>query len=418
MKFLLSQDKISNDNILDAYLQSLTDRLLVPGFSDADDFIKLPSDQDLLDAIHGLARAKNPGGVKWIILVGIGGSSLGAEAVYQALNLVGASDLKNKLAFLTVADTVDPVDLSNLINQINTSTLEASELLLVVVGKSGQTTETAANAALIHQALSAKFGIEVIRDRVVVVSDDGSPLLALAEREGFSTISIPHQVGGRFSVFSAAGLFPLAVCGVNINEFVGGASLINDSAFEQAKQSALFLAEQYKQGKNIHDFFVFSKQLEGVGKWYRQLLAESVGKNGVGLAPVVLVGSTDLHSQAQLVFGGPKNRVTTLVSVERYDSDPIVPPVAGFSSLVNGLGGKSFGAVMEAIYQGTMGAYREVDLPVMEIKLVELSAKEVGALMQFLMIQVVCVCRLLTVDPYGQPAVENYKSKTRDILLK
>lgn len=416
MKFSLGQHQVLDDSVLADYSKFLSERLVVPGYDEPDDFLKLPTDRDILAAVHDLAQEKNPGGVKWVILVGIGGSSLGAEAVYQALNLVSDQELKNKLATLTVVDTVDPLDVSNLLSQINNTTLVASEILVIVVSKSGQTTETAANAALVYQALSAKFTVEMARERVVVVSDDHSSLIELAEREGFSTIIIPSQVGGRFSIFTAAGLLPLAVCGVAIDRLAAGAATINESVFEQAKQSALFLAEQYKQGKNIHDFFVFTKQLEGVGKWYRQLLAESIGKDGVGLAPVVLIGSTDLHSQAQLVFGGPKNRVTTLVLIESYDSDPIVPPVAGFASLVNGLGAKSLGVVMEAIYQGTLGAYREADLPTMEIRLSELSAKEIGTLMQFLLVQVVCLCRLLGVDPYGQPAVESYKAKARTIL--
>ena len=417
MKFLLDQDKLTDNNYLADYLKHLNERLAVPGYALPDDFIKLPGDQDLLAAVQKLALAKNPSGVKWVILVGIGGSSLGAEAVYQALNLIGAKELKSELAKLTVADTVDPSDFAAILAEINNTTFNPTELLMIVVSKSGQTTETAANAALIHQALVTKFSVEAARERVVVVTDGGSPLLDLAEREGFATITIPNQVGGRFSVFTAAGLLPLAVCGVDIKELLAGAATINESGLEQAKQSAVFLAEQYKQGKNIHDFFVFSKELEAMGKWYRQLLAESVGKDGVGLAPVVMVGSTDLHSQAQLVFGGPKNRITTLVSVEQSASDPIVPPTAGFATLVPGLGGQSLGAVMRAIYQGTREAYQEAGLPVMEIKLAELSAKEIGAMMQFLLIQVICLGQLLGVSPYGQPAVEGYKSKTRKILL-
>lgn len=417
MKFLLDQDKLTDDPSLTDYLKNLSDRLIVPGYNAPDDFIKLPTDQDLLAAAQKLALAKNPGGVKWVILVGIGGSSLGVEAAYQAVGSTGPKELKSQLVRLTVADTVDASDLAAIINEINNTTFDASELLMVVVSKSGQTTETAANAALIHQALVTKFGVEAARERVVVVTDGGSPLLDLAMREGFATITIPNQIGGRFGVFTAAGLLPLASCGLDVKEFVAGAATINESAFKQAGQAALFLAEQYRQGKNIHDFFVFDKELEGVGKWYRQLLAESVGKDGIGLAPVVLVGSTDLHSQAQLVFGGPKNRVTTMVSVEQSADDPVVPPTAGFASLVAGLGGESLNEVMGAIYQGAREAYREADLPVMEIKLAELSAKEIGAIMQFLLIQVVCLCRLLGVEPYGQPAVEDYKSKTRKILL-
>ncbi len=415
MKFSLDQASLSDNVSLSDYLAQVKEQLAVPGYFKPDDFIKLPTDADNLAAVENLARAKNLGGLKWVILVGIGGSSLGAEAVYQAMRLAGPRELKNQLADLTVVDTVDPIAVAGVIDRLTNTSFAADELLLVVVGKSGSTTETVANASVLYQVLVDKFGPETAPDRMVVISDQDSPLMALAESAGFATLTIPSPVGGRFSVFSPAGLLPLAACGISVKELLVGASLINESAFNQAGQSAEFLFEQNRQGKMIHDFFVFSKELEGVGKWYRQLLAESTGKDGKGLIPTVSVGSTDLHSQIQLVFDGPANRVTTLVSVEHPVSDPVVPE-GFFAKSFPGLVGKTLGDIMAAIYQGVFTVYQEKQLPVMEIKLAELSAKEIGSLMQFLLIQVVCVCRLLEVDAYSQPAVGDYKTKVTKIL--
>lgn len=414
MKFLIDESKVRVSDQLATYKNYLKERISALDYSVPEDFVKLPGDLDLIDSARALAQAKNPGGVKWVILVGIGGSSLGAEAVYQSLDLISKRDLQNKLVDLTVLDTVDQVDVSAALDQLKNTPLKLEEVLVIIVSKSGQTTETAVNASLVYQSLIGKFG-DRAKDQMVVITDLGSPLASLAEKEGFSGLTIPEVVGGRFSIFSAAGLFPLAVCGVDVKSLAEGASLVNEEMFDQATLSALYLSEQYKSGKNIHDLFVFSKELEGIGKWYRQLLAESIGKDGVGMNPSVLVGSTDLHSQAQLIFGGPKNRVTTLISVES-DNGLVVPPESPFTSLVKGVGGKTVGSVMGAIYQGTFEAYQEGDYPVMEIKLSELSAKEVGALLQFLLIQVVCLGKLLGVEAFGQPAVESYKSKTRKIL--
>jgi glucose-6-phosphate isomerase len=271
-----------------------------------------------------------------------------------------------------------------------------------------------------------KWGNEL--ERLVVIADANSVYTVAARGKGVSTLTLPTLVGGRFSVLSAVGLFPLALLGLPIGELHAGAlgarqfCVAKEVLLNPAAQSALVLATEYAKGKNVHDTFVFGNGLEFLGKWYRQLLGESIGKEtasgmAVGITPTVSVGSTDLHSVGQLYLGGPNARVTTFVSVQAQTQSPHVPTSGRiFPELSPVITGKSTTEIMDAILSGTTHAYNERGLPFMKIELEGVNLSELGAFMQMKMIEVMCLAFLLKVNAFNQPAVELYKTETKRIL--
>lgn len=387
-------------------------------YSDRESSINLPSDTELKDRIKQLAQEKGSG-VRHIIVVGIGGSSLGTEALYQALG-GRYSALKAELHFV---ETVEPRQLraaSDLIDSLSSP----DEVLLCVISKSGGTVETATNASIIYRSLYLRFGDDA-KDRVVVTSDVGSPLSEEAVREGFSSLTIPSVVGGRYSVFSAVGLFPLVVAGVDIDSLLRGANDTLGNILErrdnEAALSAVTLFQHYEWGRRMHDTFVFDPNLEPLGRWYRQLLAESIGKTNivdeterrVGITPTVSVGSTDLHSVGQLYFGGPSGeRFTTFVR-RRGESMFTIPENGVFSRDLNYLSGKTEEEVLEALALGAEQAYIDSNLPFVDVLLDGLSEYELGAFMQWKMLEVMNLAKLFEVDPFDQPDVESYKGNAR-----
>jgi glucose-6-phosphate isomerase len=215
-------------------------------------------------------------------------------------------------------------------------------------------------------------------------------------------------------------LFPLAVLGVDISRLVDGAHSMLRSCLriDIASNPALMLASiaylQLKKEKRVHDTFVFSSQLKSAAEWYRQLLAESIGKSPAsGILPTVSVGSTDLHSVGQLDIAGPNSTYYRFISVKKQP-DFRIPQWA--ASLVPGIGGKTFRQVLNAIMKGTQAAFSARKRPFIEIELPDLSAETIGGYLQTEMVSIMLLGKLLKVNPFDQPAVEEYKKATRALL--
>ncbi len=299
---------------------------------------------------------------------------------------------------------------------------EGKRVLINAVSKSGSTTETVANFAILAEILKRhdKDG-EASARSVVVTTDEGSKLWEYAGREGYARLAIPALVGGRYSVFSAAGLFPLAVLGVDVEGLAAGAAAMRTrclSADAAKNPAALGAAAQYlhiKKGRNISDLFLFSTDLEGVGKWNRQLVAESVGKEFdrsgkervfAGVTPTVSIGSTDLHSMGQLYLGGPFDKFTTFVTVDN-PSELVVPD--GYDALVSRIGGKGLGELMDAIAHGTMAAFRKTKRPFRHVTLPDRSASSLGQFLQERMMETILLAALRN---FSRPAAVSGWSKS------
>ncbi|MCA9388768.1 hypothetical protein KC644_03320 [Candidatus Berkelbacteria bacterium] len=386
------------------------------GYADDRASINAPFDTQGLNLSFELAKKYSQ--TDTLIVVGIGGSNLGTLAVQEAI----LGKLHNYVTGPRVfyADTTDAVYLERLVEIIESDLRANKKVLIVGISKSGGTTETIANFELLVEH-SLRHGAN-LAESVVVISDEGSKFSDFADRQGFPRLGIPKKIGGRYSVFSAVGVFPLLILGVDVGQLISGARravercLDNDFETNIAAHSAAVIYHSYQGGLNIHDTFLFGNDLEGLGRWYRQLTGESIGKNDeVGITPTTSIGSTDLHSVAQLYLGGPKDKLTTFVTVDST-SDLSLPSNQDYEQLVSKIQGKKINSILAAIQSGTMLAYSQAQLPFMELRLSDLSAASIGQLLQFKMIEIMLLGCLFEVDPFDQPAVEQYKVETRRIL--
>jgi len=381
--------------------------------------LTLPSDQDLISRVSRLAEDKKALDPAMVIVIGIGGSNLGTMALLQALGI------GEGVAYF--ADTVDTPYISRIYEKAAQLLKQGREVLVVVISKSGSTTETIANAQLFVSLLKKQR--TDYHNYMVIISDDHSPLLQVAHEHNFSLLAIPKHVGGRYSVFSAVGLFPLAVLGVDIVALREGAQSMKESctaselADNPAALSAATLYHLYQKDFRIHDTFVLGHALFGVAQWYRQLMAESIGKEEnkqgqkvhVGITPTTSIGSVDLHSVAQLYLAGPNIQSTTFITVKNQQ-DIAVPSDTAFDTLVPMIQDRTFNTIMDAIVKGVQKAYIHANRPFMTIELPEISAYHCGQLLQMKMVEIMYLGFLFDIDPFNQPQVEWYKKETRKIL--
>src|SRR3989338_1908719 len=397
------------------------ERALAGNSPDGRAFASLPFAAEMPDLVKKLVKEKQALKPEYVVLIGIGGSSLGASAVEQA---VAGNRKGPKLLY---ADTIDQFSVRAVMGTMEDSLKRKSAVILNCVSKSGRTIETVANFQILLQLLK-KYRKDYARC-VVVTTDKGSQLWHAALSQGFSVMEIPANVGGRYSVLSPAGLFPLAMAGVDICALADGAAAMAKRCVDRsidanpAAMSAAVLYHHYQNGRKIHDTFLFSPAFEELGKWYRQLMAESAGKdldrNGkkinAGMTPTVSLPQ-DLHSMAQLYLGGPHDKFTTFV--KSHDNGPAtkVAMMKDFSGLSENIQGKSLSEITNALYSGITAAYRKGKRPFSEMVLPDRSAQSIGQFLQMKMMETVYLCYLMSVNPFDQPAVESYKSEARRML--
>ena len=380
-------------------------------------FLNLLNETRFLDESLVLARYFKSASL--LVVIGIGGSNLGAMAAYQAI-------AKNKIKIL-FADTVDSDNIQKIINEMTKCLKEEKEVVINCITKSGTTLETISNFAILLEIL--KKIRKDYKKYVVVTTNKNSKLWDIAKKENFHILEIPEKVGGRYSVLSNIGLFPLAMAGVDIKKLIEGAKAIKIHCLNKnvlrnpAALSALIMFLHYRRGKSIVNTFLFNNELEYFGKWYRQLLAESIGKEkdslgrlvNAGMTPIVSIGTTDLHSMMQLYLAGPNDKITTFINVKQTNKLKI-HRLKEFGSLLNGLNGRDLDYLMNIILNGVKKTYNERLLPYMEISLANKSEYCIGQLLQLKMMEVVYLAYLLNVNPFDQPNIEEYKEKVRKLL--
>lgn len=432
LEFDAEKSQVSDDRLheLNAHLQPEIEKMqeaLETRYQDPRASINLPDDEENLERIQELVEEKRELDPEYIVVAGIGGSNLGTIAVQEAVlgRLYNQKDPDTKILF---AETTDSDHIQDIFEIIEPVLEDGENVLLNGVSKSGGTTETIANFEVLVEK------IEEYKDEpeeyITVTSGEGSPFHKLAEEKGYSTLEIPEKAGGRYSVFSSVGLYPLGVVGVNLEKLLEGARevrerCLNEDIFENpASRSAATIFENKLRGHDIHDLFLYGKDLEMIGKWYRQLTGESIGKEHdnegeqvyTGVTPIVSVGSTDLHSMVQLYLGGPYDKLHSFVWVEENDSEIELPENSEYEDLVEDIQGISFKEIMEAIFEGVNTAFEKSDRPYNVITIPDKSERSIGALLQFKMMEMMYLGSLLKVNPFNQPNVEEYKVETKKIL--
>ncbi len=378
-------------------------------------FASLPLDTNTLRVVTAAVSLKQKLRPRLIVVVGIGGPNLGTMAVQEAL--LGKNWNLHNSPRILYADTVDPDALQVIIEEMQNVLRQGQQVLLNGISKSGSTTETIANFEVLLNVL--KRHRKDAEKYVVVITDKDNSLWKLAVKNNFSVLGIPKHVGGRYSVLSTVGLFSLGMLGINLKELLSGAAWMREKCLSEVKKNpaAIGASLLYNCKKNIYDNWFFSTDLESLGKWHRQLLAESCGKNGKGITPIVSIGSIDLHSMAQLDLGGPADKFTNFVFTH-FNNTLKVPFYPEYNKLVPDLQKKELNHIMHAIRSGAVAAYKKGKRPFTEIKLDGRNARAIGAFIQLKLMETVLFAKLLGVNPFDQPAVESYKKETRRVLSK
>lgn len=367
-------------------------------------------------------RVLEVGIIDYCILIGIGGSSLGFRAIYDALQ----DQVLLKQQNVCVLETVDSASIAAAVSALEVKLAKKARVHVSVISKSGATTETIAIWRVIQPILQKHDPVGWAK-KVTIITDAESPLAVYAHDHAIATLDLPALVGGRYSVFSFVGLFPLALCGLDIEGLITGARDAVDEATMQPLQNvmplqhAIALLAAYQHGYQVHDTFIFSTWCTTIGLWYRQLAAESLGKarerdqKVIVMIPTVSVGSTDLHSIGQLYLSGADNFWTTHMIVQE-DSVVKTNSDHALDACVSLLNNRPLTEIMTAIMQGTLQAYQEAKIPFSILTITKRTPYTVGYVMQSYMLAIMYAGALLEVNPFNQPDVERYKKFTRELL--
>lgn len=364
-----------------------------------------------------------------ILVLGIGGSALGGLAMTEALlkpywNFL-TREQRNNYPRIFFLDNIDPDCIEGMLD-----VLDLKKTLVNVITKSGSTAETMSQYMIVKDRLEKELG-EDYRKNIVAITDKQTGVLRqLADQEGYKTFVIPDDVGGRFSVFSAVGLLPMALVGVDIDEVVQGVKDM-DSALKNpdihsniAAQNALihYLLDT-KKGKNISVMMPYSSRLQYVSDWYVQLLAGSLGKaynnNGevvhIGPTPIKAVGVSDQHSQIQLYNEGPNNKVISFIRVGEFDSNLEIPKIFEYTG-IGYLGGKTLNDLMNAEADSTRVSLADYLRPTVTINLDRINAYNLAQLLYMFEVQTAISGGLYNIDAFNQPGVEQAKNYTYALM--
>lgn len=387
-------------------------------------FADLPADSAVAEASVRLARDL-AARFENLLVLGIGGSSLGGRAIVSALghpfhNLLPRERRGAMRVFFP--DNSDPATFEALLG-----TLDLAETCFATVTKSGGTAETMAQHLALRERCLARFGVEGYRERCVLVTDPAKGALrAIARDEGLRALPVPANVGGRFSALSAVGLLPAAAAGVDVAALLAGAAAMEArcrSGSVGENPALLYAATLHlldvRLGRHIHVLMPYADALRDAGDWFVQLWAESLGKRpGVGPTPFRAVGATDQHSSLQLMVEGPHDKVVTLVRVARPRADVAMSVPEGYRAHaeIAYLDGHTMGELIEAERRSTAAALRHAGRPVASIELPRLDPRGMGELVMLLELATAYAGGLYGVNAFDQPGVEAGKRYTQGLL--
>ena len=393
-------------------------------------FFELPSSPDSSEHVITLAESFRQHFLD-VVVLGIGGSGLGARTLRDAL--LGpdwnnrSEQERDHYPRLHVLDNPDPDTLGALFSRI-----DPRKTLFNVISKSGNTTETLAQYLVARDWVASSIGEEnALRHFVFTTDPNCGPLRHIAKTEGILSLQLPKNVSGRFSILSAVGLFPAALCGVDIEALLHGAALMDDRCrTDELKENpggmlaSLLYEAHLKHGQKIHVLMPYADRLSSTSEWFQQLWAESLGKHhskdgeakATGPTPLAALGARDQHSLLQLFVEGPRDKVVLFVKVGDHGSEIVIPDRHQGLKELSYLGGHTMGQLLAAEWRATAEALRRAGCPNATIHLPEVRADTMGQLLMMLEIATVIAAELYGVDPLGQPGVELGKRLTYDLM--
>jgi glucose-6-phosphate isomerase len=373
-----------------------------------------------------------------VVILGIGGSYLGARCLFEALRSTYHNELppESRIGVPRIyfeGNNVDNDALQELLDLLQTTCvdpeLREERWGAIVISKSGGTLETAVAYRIFRREAQEYYGSrsQRIKELLVPITGATGKLRALCKAEGYSDadiLTIPDNVGGRYSVLTPVGLMPAATMGLDVRALLLGASAMTNRFLEEPFERNpvlqyaginYLMAEEY--GKPVRVLSVWSKKLEALGLWYDQLLAESLGKQSRGPTPLTVVETRDLHSRGQQHQDGTREKVINNLIVKTPRTLPIPIGMADHNEDdLNALSRKTLPDLMNAALKGTNQAYADAARPTADLVLPNLSEHTLGQLLQMLMLATVVEGRLMGINPYGQPGVEAYKRNMRAAL--
>ncbi|MDA9751312.1 glucose-6-phosphate isomerase [Alphaproteobacteria bacterium] len=347
-----------------------------------------------------------------VLFLGTGGSSLGGKTLVSIKENFFFKDSSPKIFFL---ENVDEWSISRLIMKIN-----LQNTALVVISKSGETIETLSQFFFLKNEMRE---IDNFKKKVFIITENKkSTLKEIQEEEGFKFYEHKKNIGGRFSIFSLVGLLPASLAGFEISSFREGGKLFlknlidDESFFDNQFFSTLCLMNLYKKNYNISVFMPYSDRLDNLSFWYRQLWAESIGKNRMGITPVNALGTVDQHSQLQLYLDGPSDKFFTFIFEKKKKFNKKLDCSYGEDKNFSLLHNRPFENLLIFELRATIETLKQKKAPLRVIELDEINENAIGSLIMFLFLETIFSCYFIDVDPFNQPAVEEGKILTKEFL--
>ena len=359
-----------------------------------------------------------------LVVIGIGGSYLGARAVIEALTSSFYNMLTEKQRkypqILYVGNNLSPNYINELIEYIGDKDFSVN-----VISKSGTTTEPAIAFRIFREILENKYGIEEARSRIYVTTDkERGALKTLADNEGYEKFVIPDNVGGRYSVLTAVGLLPIATAGIDIDKLMQGAQNAQERyddpnlKYNECYKYAVVRNILYKLYKNTEILVNYEPKMHYFTEWWKQLYGESEGKDQKGIFPAGVDFTTDLHSMGQYIQEGRRNLFETVISIENSATDIIINKDEDNLDGLNYLAGKGLDYVNKKAMEGTVKAHVSGDVPNIMINIENLDEENIGELIYFFEKACAMSGMILGVNPFNQPGVEEYKKNMFKLLKK
>ena len=418
---------LCREECLQRFQEQMTDvhRMLVSRQGKGSDFLgwlDLPETPESLIQQMEEEAARIQSMADIMVVIGIGGSYLGARAVIEAMVNPFQSMVSAKGTTIVYAGH----NLSTDYHAALLDMLDRKDYAVAVISKSGTTTEPAIAFRLIRSHLERKYGRDGARPRIIAITDVvKGALKQMAGREGYQTYIIPDDVGGRYSVLTPVGLLPIAVAGIDIRKLLEGAGSISKVAqasgvFEE-NPCAFYAGIRnilYRNGKCIELLVTYEPGLAYFAEWWKQLFGESEGKEGKGIFPAGVTFTTDLHSMGQYIQEGMRTLFQTVISIEKPQQKIIIPSGKENLDGLNYLGGKELSEVSQKAEQGTIMAHVEGQVPVVRIQVPEINPYYLGQLIYFFEFSCALSGYALGVNPFDQPGVEAYKRNMFALLGK
>ena len=415
-----------NDKYLKAFIGENEYKGIAPAVKAAHEALTqkngLPTDYDKAEFERiKKAAEKIKGDSKVLIVIGIGGSYLGARAAIEALKSTLYNSLKKDTPEIYfIGNSISPTYLNEVV-----SLVEGRDFSVNVISKSGTTTEPALAFRVFRELLEQRYGVEGAKGRIYATTDKArGTLKELSDRNGYETFVIPDDVGGRYSVLTAVGLLPIACAGCDIDALMKGAKAaqdcLNDTDIEKndCYKYAAIRNILYRKGYKAEMLVAYENSFAMMNEWFKQLYGESEGKDGKGIYPTSATFSTDLHSLGQFIQDGSKILFETVVQFEQPQKDFFVKDDPENNDGLNFLSNQNMSVVNRKAFEGTILAHTEGGVPNTVLEVPQLNEYELGYMIYFFEKACAISGYILGVNPFDQPGVESYKKNMFALLGK